>query len=108
MTVVADTESDKLRMRELRRYINGANYRIGMNILTDKKFYYTKRWYIGFGPTGMQDGDIVCLILGANSPFVLRETQKDQYILVGEADCDGIMDGEFLESNPQERVFVIH
>lgn len=108
--VMSDSYRDEMLtksnlMRNLRKDVGGVNYKSDMRILTNKRFYYTEKGYIGFGSIDIQKGDVVCLIFGANSPFVLRKVHEDQYILVGEAYCDGIMDGEFLESNPKGRMF---
>jgi hypothetical protein len=93
------------RLQELQ--VGRLQYRADMRILTNKRFYLTYKGYIGFGPPEVQKGDVVCLIFGANSPFVLRKVHGDQYRLVGEVYCDGIMDGEFLKSNPQNRMFTL-
>lgn len=49
-------------------------------------------------PIGTRAGDIVTVLLGGDSPIILRPTSVDrlQYWVVGEAFCHGVMDGEAL------------
>jgi hypothetical protein len=54
---------------------------------------------VGLVPAETQSGDFVCLIMGLNFPFVLRQFDADLYILVGEAYIDGAMDGEILANS---------
>lgn len=57
----------------------------------------------------MQVGDTICILFGANFPYVLRRSEDGgSYTFVGEAYCDGIMDGEFMETDPREEFFNIH
>ncbi|KAF3048289.1 hypothetical protein E8E12_011631 [Didymella heteroderae] len=54
--------------------------------------------YMGTGPPYAQLGDKVCIIQGANVPFLLRpnpDKNKGGYLLAGEAFVLGLMDGEF-------------
>lgn len=61
--------------------------------------------FVGVGPKVMQDGDLVCVIRGGSFPFILRgkktDSGEDRYCLVGEAFCDGVMDGEAFQRNPE-------
>ncbi|KAF2622323.1 HET-domain-containing protein [Macroventuria anomochaeta] len=60
--------------------------------------FTTEKGYIGLGPHDMKEGDDVCILLGADVPFVLRPTrggEKHEY--VGHCFVQGIMDGEALE-----------
>jgi hypothetical protein len=51
---------------------------------------------VGLVPAEIKPGDFVCLIMGLDVPFVLRQYNADLYILVGEAYINGAMDGEIL------------
>ncbi|KAF2842565.1 hypothetical protein M501DRAFT_917069, partial [Patellaria atrata CBS 101060] len=56
-----------------------------------------EKGFVGIGPRNVQKGDLVCVILGGRFPFILRRRSAPElarYELVGEAYCDGIMDGE--------------
>ncbi|KAK7419749.1 hypothetical protein QQX98_003121 [Neonectria punicea] len=52
--------------------------------------------YVGICPSEVEPGDLVVLLFGASTPFVLRSRPGGQggYLLVGEAYVYGIMDGE--------------
>lgn len=56
-------------------------------------FFTTSQGYMGTGPPYAMPGDKVCVIQGANVPFLLRP-DGDGYLLVGEAFVLGLMDGE--------------
>ena len=84
-------------------------YSIAVDHLMDRRAYLTTKGYVGVGPSGMQAGDMVCIIFGANCPYILRQNKDGEgYTFVGEAYCDGIMDGEFIETDPTEEVFDIY
>jgi hypothetical protein len=52
---------------------------------TNRRFYLTKQGYLGLGPTIMQPGDQLCVLLGGRLPFVLRSTSADKiYTFIGE------------------------
>jgi hypothetical protein len=57
--------------------------------------FHTTKGFIGLAPRTSQPGDIVCLILGAEVPLLIR-TDGDKYVFVGECYVHGIMDGEGL------------
>jgi hypothetical protein len=43
----------------------------------------TKNGYVGLGPVGMLPNDVVCIVLGAQVPYVLRPYEASRYQLVG-------------------------
>ncbi len=49
---------------------------------------------IGLVPTASRVGDVICLIIGLDVPFVVRTLTDSTYVLVGEAYIHGAMDGE--------------
>jgi hypothetical protein len=60
--------------------------------------FITEKGRLGLGPSMMQAGDIVAVILGAEVPFILRRRKEDgRYEVIGEAYVDGIMDGEVMD-----------
>jgi hypothetical protein len=59
------------------------------------RFLRTKDRRIGLAPITAREGDLVCLVLGGEVPFVLR-CSDDEYELVGECYVHGLMDGEGL------------
>lgn len=63
---------------------------------------------LGLGHKSVQAGDTVTLLLGVHSPIVLRSRCEGGFTFVGDAYMDGIMQGEFLQTNPVEQEFVIY
>ncbi|KAF2491689.1 HET-domain-containing protein [Lophium mytilinum] len=49
--------------------------------------------FVGLSPYHVQAGDVICIFVGANFPYLLRKC-GDNWILVGETYVDGIMYGE--------------
>jgi hypothetical protein len=53
-------------------------------------------------PPGTKTGDLVFVIFGASTPFVLRQgDQAEVYQLVGECYVHGFMDGEMFENQEE-------
>ena len=74
-----------------------------------RRYVGTENGRVGWGPYDVQSGDMVCVLYGANVPFILRPAAKQgTYILVGEAYIHGIMYGEAeaLGIEPEEFVLV--
>ncbi|KAH0558888.1 hypothetical protein GP486_004482 [Trichoglossum hirsutum] len=64
-----------------------------------RSFLITQRGYYCLGPWIAEPGDLCCVLLGANVPFVLRKTDKENhYRLVGETYIHGLMRGEVLDT----------
>jgi hypothetical protein len=61
----------------------------------DRLLFITTKGYIGLGPGTMYPGDLVCILFGGITPFILR-ANGDHYALVGEAYVHGLMDGEAI------------
>jgi len=53
----------------------------------------------------MEEGDIIAIIFRVNVPFVLRPVANGYYKVIGECYVYGIMDGEFMRTNPEHVVF---
>lgn len=64
----------------------------------------TKNGYVGLVPQFTVTGDIMAVVAGAQTPFIVRPvhggTRESRYQLVGECYIHGIMDGETLASVP--------
>ncbi|KAM5526194.1 heterokaryon incompatibility protein [Fusarium oxysporum f. sp. phaseoli] len=79
----------------------------------DSEMFMTETGYVGFGPRYMKPGDVVCVLFGGGTPYVLRPTATaDEYLFLGSAYIHGIMDGEVIDdwerdkgSNDQGKVF---
>ncbi|WZH40837.1 HET domain-containing protein [Fusarium acuminatum] len=81
----------------------GQYYRDSMKVMQGKRPFLTQMGYLGMGPAEGQPGDVVVIFCGGRIPFVLRPldqlggSQRGEnglFSFVGEAYCDGVMDGE--------------
>ena len=73
------------------------------NSLRKRRIFTTENLKIGLAPIFARDGDIICLLLGAEAPFVLRRVpDTNKFRFVGECYVHGLMDGEGLIEAMQE------
>ncbi|KND87674.1 Heterokaryon incompatibility protein 6, OR allele [Tolypocladium ophioglossoides CBS 100239] len=63
-----------------------------------RRLYRTETGYLGLGPARMAPGDSMVVFRGGTVPHVLRGGRNGPWEYLGEAYCDGIMDGEALEA----------
>lgn len=61
-----------------------------------RKVFRTRQGYFGLGPHLMEPGDLVCVLFGFPTPFILRKVDR-HYLLIGECHVLGIMNGEVME-----------
>ena len=60
-----------------------------------RAMFITRRGYSGLAPWNAQEGDLVCILKGGKTPFLLRLSPAGSvYQVVGEAYVYGIMGGE--------------
>lgn len=62
--------------------------------------FVTARGMIGVGPEAMEPGDVICILYGADVPFVLRQ-DGDAYLLIGECFISELMHGDFVHQHPE-------
>jgi hypothetical protein len=68
--------------------------------------FLSTRGYVGLAPRHSQVGDMICILLGAHLPFLLRKREDGKTVeLVGEVYVHGIMYGEPTETGPKIEVF---
>ncbi|EHK16029.1 uncharacterized protein TRIVIDRAFT_39727 [Trichoderma virens Gv29-8] len=77
-----------------------------------RRFAVTRNGYFVLGPDALQEGDVVAVLRGGKTPFLLREVTDDDggsgWILVGECYVHGLMNGEGWDvEGVQEEVFSI-
>lgn len=67
----------------------------------------SKQGFVGLVPSTTEPGDVIVLLFGGSTPFILRPRAGDQggYLVIGESYVYGIMDGEFPENEDSEFVF---
>ncbi len=73
-----------------------------------RTLFRTNKLMLGLGHVAVQPGDIVVLLWGEKSPFVIRTRENGGFTFVGDAYIDGIMYGEFLRTEPPQEVFNIY
>ncbi|KAK3379158.1 heterokaryon incompatibility protein-domain-containing protein [Lasiosphaeria ovina] len=61
-----------------------------------RRFFTTRRGFMGIGPPEAQAGDVVCVFLGGETPFVLRPGKGGRYKLVRQCYLHGFMMGEAI------------
>ena len=78
-----------------------------------RSFCVTEHGYMGLVPRTARVGDVVCLLEGAQTPFILRANDSSEssgedlsWNLIGEAYIHGVMDGEAWPP-PEIRAFLI-
>ncbi|KAF5561175.1 het-6OR heterokaryon incompatibility (het-6OR allele) [Fusarium napiforme] len=64
------------------------------------KMFLTETGYVGFGPRCMRPGDVVCVLFGGGTPYVVRPTgvADEYYLFLGPAYVQGLMDGEAIDA----------
>jgi hypothetical protein len=73
-------------------------YNVGLQRSTfPRRFTITKKGYMGLTPPKAQVGDLICVFIGASTPFVVREMEDGYFRLVGECYVHGLMDGEAMD-----------
>ena len=75
-----------------------------------RRMFWTESGSYGLGPQCMRPGDIVVVLYGGNTPYVLRP-RKNEYIFMGQAYVDEIMNGELFQGPavdiPEEQTFCL-
>ena len=69
-------------------------------VVNNRCFFVTGSQYIGMAPAMAEEGDVVAVLAGAQTPFVLRPGIGGRYSLVGECYMHGVMEGEI----PKEKM----
>jgi len=79
-----------------------------INNLMGRLFCCTSGGRLGQMPMKVQLGDWICVLHGANVPYVLHPVDDEQFKLVGDCYLHGIMDGEAMDMPAlKTREFVI-
>ena len=72
-----------------------------------RRFCASEAGYIGWVPQTADVGDMLCVILGAEVPFVLRKRPSGQYQLIGECYVHGFMYGEVFDRLGHDTMTVV-
>lgn len=77
-----------------------------------RRFFITKDGFMGIGPLSMLPSDEIVIFCGACTPFCIRKhldwmDSRPLYTLVGDVYVQGVMDGEAVPENWEEKVIQI-
>jgi hypothetical protein len=70
-------------------------------IIEDKIMFITDRGYLGLGQEGSKVGDVVCILCGGETPFMLRQSSapnQRRFQFLSECYVHGVMDGEVINN----------
>jgi hypothetical protein len=70
-----------------------------------RRFCITSKGFVGLVPPGTCIQDSICIIFGAQTPFIVRSREKRHktyYTLIGESYFHGMMDGEMMKEIPAD------
>ncbi|KAI1079949.1 HET-domain-containing protein [Whalleya microplaca] len=90
--VTAATASGNIAEGDLSNYYENSIARL----LRGCRLLWMQNKYIGMTSGEAQEGDEVFVILGRDTPMVLRPTSSGEYEVIGDCYVHGIMDGEAL------------
>ncbi|OAG00709.1 HET-domain-containing protein [Paraphaeosphaeria sporulosa] len=85
----------------------GSIYRLYMRQMGGKRPFLSRMGYVGMAPSWAEPGDMIVVLLGASVPFIVRPLRENRYKFLGECYCDGIMDGEIMESMQEEKIVLV-
>ncbi|KAF2993328.1 hypothetical protein E8E13_001822 [Curvularia kusanoi] len=63
---------------------------------TKRRLFYTNNGFLGLGPKNIQPGDVIVILYGGYTPFILRP-EGDYFLLLGECYVNDMMDENALE-----------
>ena len=76
---------------------DGASFAVAArNMCNGRRFFITSKGYTGIGPAALRQHDLVCVLFGGRTPFVLKK-EEDSYRFLGEAYVHGLMNGEAIK-----------
>ncbi|TVY51984.1 Heterokaryon incompatibility protein 6,OR allele [Lachnellula cervina] len=83
-------------------------YAVAMNQCSlHRRFCVTNNGLMALVPAGTKNGDVVCVIRGAQTPFILRPVEGWTCQLVGECYVHGIMDGEMMDEEYLKTLLIV-
>ncbi|KAH8704610.1 heterokaryon incompatibility protein-domain-containing protein [Phaeosphaeriaceae sp. PMI808] len=72
----------------------------------NRRFFKCDEGEFGWGPDGVQDGDVVAVINGLGVPIVLRPVSAG-FKVVGDCYCHGLMQGEGMDIAEQQDIHLV-
>src|SRR5947207_1671066 len=101
-TVMSYAEFRTPAMEQARESDDAQLYRFSTYNMVNKRPILSQQGYVGMGPTAAQPGDVIVIFLGSRIPHVLRPKGGQEFAFLGEAYCDGLMDGELVGQRQQQ------
>lgn len=78
-----------------------ACFRCQLGRMYDSRPFISERGYVGLCPLKSQPGDSIAIFRGARVPYTIRKVEgNDCWTLIGESHVYGLMDGEFMATDP--------
>lgn len=62
----------------------------------ERRLFRTSKGYFGLGSPFLESGDLICILFGTRTPFILRK-KDDAFGLIEDCYISGIMSGEAIE-----------
>ncbi|KAK1598341.1 uncharacterized protein LY79DRAFT_666096 [Colletotrichum navitas] len=97
-------EAEKARLNVIATGLSIERSILGFGVL--RRLCLTAESRLCMSPNEARVGDVICVLLGFEVPFVIRPTRRGMYELIGDAHVSGIMDSEVL-SGKQDRVDIM-
>lgn len=85
----------------------GVDYGTSMHNVAGTRPFRTGEGYVGLAPVLARVGDVVVVFAGAAVPHVLRPRGGGQFEFIGDAYCDGVMDGEVWNGERLETFLLV-
>ncbi|RMJ09532.1 hypothetical protein CDV36_010872 [Fusarium kuroshium] len=87
---------------------NGRPVNIDLQLLYYQRFFITRKGYMGLASPDIQVGDTVHVLVGGNTPFIMRKTGRTNcFSLVSAAFVHGIMQGGLLHKKEELESFTL-
>lgn len=72
-------------------------------VCKDRRFFWIEGGSFGIGPACMRKGDVVVVLFGGKTPYILRTCGRS-YLYIGQAYVDKLMTGNLIEEMERGRV----
>ena len=97
---------DELKVKDLVEIVG--KMIVGFNsYCPELRFFVSAEGYMDWMPAAAEEGDIVAILLGCPMPMAIRNIGRGYHRIVGPAYVYGIMKGEFMETDPVMRTFLL-
>ena len=63
--------------------------------------------HLSYGPESAEPGDEIVIFDGVEAPLVLRKVEETAYKILGPAHVCGVMQGQFMDTNPPGQKYVL-